>query len=87
MLARRGGTGKEGVPRTRNTAVTFGSWIDLDPTNDQFVDDRYLTVAWGRDYSDVPPLKGVVFTESESHELTVSVDVTPVPDGDPVLTA
>ena len=62
-------------------------WIDLDPTNDQFVDDRYVTVAWGRDYSDVPPLKGVIFTESESHELTVSVDVTPVPDGDPVLSA
>ncbi len=62
-------------------------WVDLDPTNDQFVDDRYVTVAWGRDYSDVPPLKGVIFTESESHELTVSVDVTPVPDGDPVLIA
>ncbi len=67
--------------------VTGLGWIDLDPTNDQFVDDRYVTVAWGRDYSDVPPLKGVIFTESESHELTVSVDVTPVPDGDPVLTA
>lgn len=60
-------------------------WIDLDPTNDQFVDDRYVTVAWGRDYNDVPPLKGVIFTESDSHELTVTVDVTPVPDGDPVL--
>ena len=60
-------------------------WIDLDPTNDQFVDDRYVTVAWGRDYSDVPPLKGVIFTESESHELAVSVDVTPIPEGDPAL--
>ena len=60
-------------------------WVDLDPTNDQFVDDRYVTVAWGRDYGDVPPLKGVIFTESESHELTVTVDVAPVPDGDPVL--
>ena len=62
-------------------------WIDLDPTNDQFVDDRYVTVAWGRDYSYVPPLKGVIFTESESHELMVSVDVTPIPDGDPLLSA
>ena len=60
-------------------------WLAIDPTNDQFVDDRYVTVAWGRDYGDVPPLKGVIFTESTSHELTVSVDVTPVPDDDPSL--
>lgn len=60
-------------------------WLDVDPTNDQFVDDRYVTVAWGRDYGDVPPLKGVIFTESETHELSVSVDVTPLPDGDPAL--
>lgn len=60
-------------------------WLDLDPTNDQFVDDRYVTVAWGRDYGDVPPLKGVIFTESETHDLSVSVDVTPLPDGDPAL--
>lgn len=65
--------------------VPGSGWLDLDPTNDQFVDDRYVTVAWGRDYGDVPPLKGVIFTESTSHELTVSVDVTPVPDGDPAL--
>ena len=54
-------------------------WIDLDPTNDQLVDDRYVTVAWGRDYADVPPLKGVIFTEGDS-QLSVSVDVTPVDD-------
>ena len=65
--------------------VPGSGWLDLDPTNDQFVDDRYVTVAWGRDYGDVPPLKGVIFTESTSYELTVSVDVTPVPDGDPAL--
>ncbi len=65
--------------------VPGAGWLDLDPTNDQFVDDRYVTVAWGRDYGDVPPLKGVIFTESTSHELTVSVDVTPVPDDDPSL--
>ena len=34
-------------------------WIDFDPTNNQLVDDRYLVTARGRDYSDVPPLKGV----------------------------
>ena len=50
-------------------------WVDLDPTNDQFANDRYVTVAWGRDYADVPPLKGVIFTEGVEQELAVHVDV------------
>ena len=53
-----------------------GHWIDLDPTNDQFVDDRYVTTGWGRDYADVPPLKGVIYSDSRKTKLTVSVDVT-----------
>jgi transglutaminase-like putative cysteine protease len=53
-------------------------WIDIDPTNDQFVNGRYVVTAWGRDYSDVPPLKGVIFTEGTGHELEVTVDVVPV---------
>ena len=48
-------------------------WIDFDPTNNQIPTDRHITVAWGRDYSDVTPLKGVVFG-SGTHELSVSVD-------------
>ncbi|HEX2808232.1 MAG TPA: transglutaminase family protein, partial [Kineosporiaceae bacterium] len=38
-------------------------WVDIDPTNDRVVDDDYVITAWGRDYSDVPPLRGVIFTE------------------------
>jgi transglutaminase-like putative cysteine protease len=53
-------------------------WVDIDPTNDQFVRDGYIVTAWGRDYSDVPPLKGVIFTEGTTHELEVTVDVVPV---------
>ncbi|MCU1593722.1 MAG: transglutaminase domain protein [Frankiales bacterium] len=53
-------------------------WVDLDPTNHQLVDHRYIVVARGRDYSDVPPLKGVIFTKSEKSTLRVSVDVQPV---------
>jgi transglutaminase-like putative cysteine protease len=53
-------------------------WVDIDPTNDKFVNERYLVTAWGRDYSDVPPLKGVIFTEGTGHELEVAVDVVPV---------
>jgi len=60
-------------------------WVDLDPTNDQFVNDRYVTVAWGRDYADVPPLKGVVYTKAKAQELKVTVDVVTIPDDDPVL--
>ncbi len=48
-------------------------WIDFDPTNNQIPTDRHITVAWGRDYSYVTPLKGVVFG-SGTHELAVSVD-------------
>lgn len=53
-------------------------WVDVDPTNDQLVDDRYVTTAWGRDYTDVPPLKGVIFSQGTAHELRVSVDVEAV---------
>jgi len=50
-------------------------WVDFDPTNDQFVSDRHVTTAWGRDYRDVSPVKGVIYTESKSDEMDVSVDV------------
>ncbi|MEZ5374962.1 MAG: transglutaminase family protein [Acidimicrobiales bacterium] len=56
--------------------VPGAGWIDLDPTNDQFVDERYVTTGWGRDYGDVPPLKGVIYSESSKTRLSVSVDVT-----------
>ncbi len=50
-------------------------WVDVDPTNDHFVDSRYVVTAWGRDYRDVSPLKGVVFTEGRGSTLRVAVDV------------
>ncbi len=52
-------------------------WLALDPTNDQWAGERYVTVAWGRDYGDVPPLKGVIFTEAKRSTMKVSVDVAP----------
>ncbi len=55
-----------------------GQWLDLDPTNNQFVDDRYVTTGWGRDYADVPPLKGVIYSDSRTTTLDVSVDVSRV---------
>ncbi|HWH11587.1 MAG TPA: transglutaminase family protein [Solirubrobacteraceae bacterium] len=52
----------------------FG-WLDVDPTNDQFGSNRYVVAAFGRDYSDVPPLSGVIYTEGRTKRLNVVVDV------------
>ena len=64
-------------------------WLAVDPTNDQWANDRYVTVAWGRDYGDVAPVKGVIYTEARKSTLRVSVDVAPVdaPADTPVDTA
>lgn len=52
-------------------------WIDFDPTNGILPSDRHATLAWGRDYGDVVPLKGLM-TGGGQHALEVSVDVTPL---------
>lgn len=51
-------------------------WIDLDPTNDQVVGTTHVTLAVGRDFGDVTPLRGVI-RGGGSHSVTVSVTVTP----------
>jgi len=53
-------------------------WLAIDPTNNQWANERYVTVAWGRDYGDVSPVKGVIFTKSKKSTLRVNVDVSPV---------
>jgi transglutaminase-like putative cysteine protease len=60
------------------SVATDGQWLALDPTNNQRVGERYVTVAWGRDYADVPPVKGVIFTDARESTLQVSVDVAPL---------
>lgn len=52
-----------------------GEWLELDPTNDHFADGRYVVTAWGRDFSDVSPLRGIVYGEATSSRLRVGVDV------------
>jgi transglutaminase-like putative cysteine protease len=54
-------------------------WVDLDPTNNLVPELRHVTLAWGRDYSDVSPLRGVVLGGAEQ-SLHVGVSVTPVLD-------
>jgi transglutaminase-like putative cysteine protease len=51
-------------------------WVDLDPTNDVIPSLRHVTLAWGRDYGDVSPLRGVVLGGG-GHSLRVGVSVLP----------
>lgn len=52
-------------------------WCDFDPTNNVIPGERHIVTAWGRDYSDVTPLKGIIFSYGK-HELKVEVDVIPI---------
>jgi transglutaminase-like putative cysteine protease len=51
----------------------FG-WLDFDPTNDVIPGDRHISLAWGRDFSDASPLRGVVLGGG-AQRLSVAVDV------------
>lgn len=53
----------------------FG-WVDIDPTNAQMCDTDYITVATGRDFRDVSPIKGSV-TGGGEHQISVAVTVQP----------
>jgi transglutaminase-like putative cysteine protease len=52
-------------------------WVDFDPTNNCVPSDGHITVAWGRDYSDISPVHGVLLGGAR-HTLDTSVDVMPV---------
>jgi len=54
----------------------FG-WLPFDPTNNVLPGERHVVVAWGRDFSDVSPLRGVVHGGGR-HTVQVAVDVEPV---------
>jgi len=49
-------------------------WVGLDPTNDIVVRDEHVVLAWGRDFADVSPLRGVILGGGE-HGLWVGVDL------------
>jgi transglutaminase-like putative cysteine protease len=53
-------------------------WQAFDPTNNSMPGGRHVTLAWGRDYSDVTPVKGIALGGGE-HVISVSVDVSPIP--------
>tara|TARA_R110002167_G_C12623390_1_gene646961 strand:+ start:552 stop:1481 length:930 start_codon:yes stop_codon:yes gene_type:complete len=58
-------------------------WFEFDPTNDNMPAEHHITTAWGRDYGDVSPLKGVFFDGGKSQKLTVSVDVSRIQNAAP----
>ncbi len=61
--------------------VPGDDWYDFDPTNGAMPSGQHITTAWGRDYSDVTPLKGVVFGGGADQILSVAVDVERVNEG------
>ena len=52
-------------------------WIDVDPTNNVAPTDGHVTVAWGRDFGDVSPLRGLILGGG-GHTLKVEVDMEPL---------
>ncbi|MCY1399756.1 Protein-glutamine gamma-glutamyltransferase [compost metagenome] len=55
-------------------------WVDFDPTNNVQPALEHITLAWGRDFSDVSPLRGVILGGG-SHDPDVSVTVMPLAEG------
>ncbi len=53
-------------------------WVDFDPTNRCLVQSEHITLGWGRDFSDVTPMRGIVLGGGEQ-KLVVRVTVTPLP--------
>ena len=53
-------------------------WVDFDPTNNCVVQQEHITLAWGRDFSDVTPMRGVVLGGGKQ-DLAVRVTVVPLP--------
>ncbi len=72
-----------GVPKLQGSDATHAwisvycpdmGWQDFDPTNGKLITEEYIITAIGRDYSDVSPLKGILFGGGK-HKLVVEVDV------------
>jgi len=51
-------------------------WCEFDPTNNMIPQQRHIVTAYGRDFADVSPLKGIIFSSGE-HKVKVEVDVIP----------
>lgn len=63
------------------TFVPEYGWVDFDPTNNLIPEGEHVTIAYGRDFSDVTPIRGVILGGGQ-HQLVVAVDVDAVSDDD-----
>jgi len=52
-------------------------WCEFDPTNNMIPQQRHIVNAYGRDFADVSPLKGIIFSYGD-HKVKVAVDVIPL---------
>lgn len=59
------------------TFIPEYGWVDFDPTNNLIPSDEHVTIAYGRDFADVTPIRGVILGGGQ-HELSVAVDVNSV---------
>ncbi len=71
------GTGLVGAQASHAWVSAFCpglGWLDFDPTNGIQPQEEHVTLAWGRDYSDVTPVKGIAFGGGD-HIINASVEV------------
>ncbi len=77
---KEGGAGRLGADQSHAwVSCWLGAhhgWTDLDPTNGLVVQEEHVVLGWGRDYSDVAPLRGVILSGGE-HRLSVAVELSP----------
>lgn len=52
-------------------------WCEFDPTNNMIPQQRHIVTAYGRDFADVSPMKGIIFSSGD-HKVKVEVDVIPI---------
>jgi transglutaminase-like putative cysteine protease len=79
----RPGPGVQGAQASHAWVSVFvpgTGWFSFDPTNDLMVSDSHITVAWGRDYGDVTPVKGITLGGG-GQTVEVEVYVRPLPNG------
>ena len=74
---RSGNVGAEASHAWVGVFVPGHGWVDLDPTNDVIVSTNHITLAWGRDYADVTPVKGITLGGGD-HTIEVEVRVDPL---------
>ena len=70
-------TGAEASHAWVSAFIPSYGWLDLDPTNDVIPSDGHITLAWGRDYGDVTPVKGIALGGGVQ-KVDVEVNVRPV---------